>query len=661
MQKKIKDYIEYKEKFRKLVELERKEEMKFHKKEMEQLSPGQREAKGRALLDMKGKSQGRALEGFMIKFSRGEKLPGTEIGAGDLIMASKKDPLNPDNPTGTVCEMTNYSVTVAFNDRPPEFVTGRGVRLDLYVNDITFQRMLEAISSLQNKEKWKKILLGKTALALNSLPEITKIKDKKLNKYQLRAVKKSMAAKDLFLIHGPPGTGKTTTLIEIIRQHVKKGNKVLASAASNVAVDNLVEFLDKRGIKAVRIGHPARVTESLKKHTLDYRVGKRQKYRKAQKIRERVYKLKDKQKKKTFPSGKWRRGLSNEAIRELAEKGTGKRGISPDKMKSMSAWLKIQDKINGKMDKVTDLEDEAIEEVISTARVVCSTNSTAGSRRMSGRDFDVCLIDEATQATEPATLIPLLHAPKVIMAGDSKQLPPTILNQKAKEGGLEKTMFERLAQLYPENIKQLLGIQYRMNREIMEFSNKKFYGGRLKADSRVAGHVLKKIKDTDHLLQKICTPEKPVIFIDLPGKSREIIPPGSTSKMNKKEARYIYKIIKYLTDSGFKTENIGVISPYDAQIDLLTGKNPKNDLEISTVDGFQGREKKIIILSLVRSNKRGNLGFLTDMRRLNVSLTRARKKLIILGDSTTLSKDKNYRDLIEYVKRKSGYIKISED
>lgn len=656
-------YREYEEKYSCLVELEREKEMERHRKEIEQMTAKEREEEGRALLYMKGKHEGKALGGkHIVKFTRKGPLSENEISVGDLVMISKNQPLNPDNPTGTVTEKTHYSISVAFQDSPPGFTYGKNLRIDLYVNDITFQRMLDALDELEetdeHQEKLKRILLDQEDPLFTDQPE-PKYSSSELDESQKEAVKRSLEADNLFLVHGPPGTGKTTTLIEIIERHVEKGDKVLATADSNVAVDNMVDFLIEKGRKTVRVGHPARVTELLREHTLDYIVQGKEKYKKAQKFREKANELDEKQEKHTYPSGRWRRGLGNKAIKKLAKKGKGSRGIPPSKIKSMAKWIKLQDKIGDLIDKAFELEEEAVDEVIQESDVVVATNSTAGTELIKNEEFDVAVIDEATQATEPSCLIPIAHVDKVIMAGDHKQLPPTILSQEAKNKGLEKSLFERMLHLHGPDIKKMLHTQFRMNTDIMDFSSKEFYDGEIKAAPKVANHTLNIETQENDFIARICNPEQPVTFLDTTGKFKERTRKGSTSKENPKEAKLVEKIVKQVMDLGVEPEQVGVISPYDDQVDLLQTNIKTKGLEINTVDGFQGREKDVIILSFVRSNPRDEIGFLKDLRRLNVSITRARKKLIAIGDSNTLKQNETYSRLLEYFQRKGKSLEIT--
>ena len=648
------DYSSYEEKYSELVEMEREEEMERHRSEIEELSPEERQDKGRALLKMKGKDEGKGLgDNYIIKFSRNNELPEHEIGVGDLVMVSKNEPLNPDNPTGTVTEKTRYSLSVAFQGQPPDFVQGKNLRVDLYVNDITFQRMLDALEHFEvvtgKKMYLRGILLGDIEPRFNKEEEL-EVKNEKLDESQRRAVKRSLEAEDLFLIHGPPGTGKTTALIETIEQHVERDDKVLATADSNVAVDNMVDFLNEGGVSVVRVGHPARVTETLREHTLDHVVQGKQKYKTSQELWENVGEIGKKQDKETFPSGKWRRGMDNKKIKKLAKKDKGMRGVPPKKIKSMAKWIELQEKKNKLANKAKRLEQEAVDEVLDSVDVVCATNSTSGSELMEKRNFDVAVIDEATQATEPSCLIPMKHANKAIMAGDHKQLPPTILNQEAKEKGLEETLFERMIEAHGSGIKEMLEKQYRMNTDIMNFSSEEFYGGELEADETVADHKLEITGNpSNERLERVFDPENVAVFLDSKGEWEESSREGSTSKENKKEAKMVEEIVRECMNLGIAPEDIGVISPYDDQVDLLNQKLDIEGLEIKTVDGFQGRQKDVVVLSFVRSNENGNIGFLKDLRRLNVSITRARKKLIMVGDSTTLIEHPTYERLLDYV------------
>ena len=661
----------YVSKYRELVQIEREEEMERHEREIRTTSGHEREKMGRALLHMRGKDAGEDLGGKkMVKFSRnrkGEELPETEITVGDLVTLSKNDPTRDDNPTGTVAEKTNYSITVAFEPPTDGFIFQKGLRADLYVNDITYQRTLEALEKLpfhRDKSQAKK-LIG--LLPVDEVePGDFDPADDKLDSSQSRAVRRAVNADSFFCIHGPPGTGKTTTLSSVIEELVSRDVSVLATAASNTAVDNMVEFLAEKDLEVVRVGHPARITPFLREVSLDYRVQKNPKYKKSRDLREEAQELQDEQDSYQFPSGRYRRGMSATQIHQLAEKGSGSRGVSRDKIQEMSTWLKLQEEIDRLYERSKELEDEAIDEVIASSDVVCTTNSTSGSELMENRSFDVTVIDEATQATEPSCLIPINKSERAIFAGDHKQLPPTILAEEAKKE-LQVTAFEKLVSREGDKLREMLLTQFRMHRKIMHFSNERFYEGKLKANSSVANHSLAdlgldsgKLEDSKEPIAQALVPDPPVVFLDtadLDGGERQR--PGSTSRENRTESEIVAKVASPLLDS-LEPREIGVISPYDDQVDLLRSRLGEEELEVKTVDGFQGREKEVIIISFVRSNPENQLGFLTDERRLNVSLTRARRKLIMVGDSGTLSSHGTYESLLDLVRQHGNFLKLSK-
>ena len=655
--------------FSALVELEREEQMRLHEEEMKRLSGRQREEKGRAFIKMRGKSQGLGLGGkHMVRFTKqdGTKLSESEIEVGDLVLVSKPGtaPWDEGNPTGTVAEKTSYSIVVAFDDAPPGFVFRKDVRIDLFVNDVTFQRMKDALKAFKRLPEWRRAkLLGKTEPEFNAgdgdeLEEL-EFFNESLNNSQREAVRKSLAARDFFLIHGPPGTGKTITCVEVISQLVSRGYRVLATADSNIAVDNLVERLDKAGLNVVRIGHPARVIPALRRRSIDYLVQDDPDYRKAQELREKAYAIKERMERFTFPAMRWRRGLSDDAILRLANEGKTTRGIPKKKIEGMKRWIELKKNVDALFSDARALEDKAVKRILRNAAVICVTNSTAGSELLGGEKFDFAVIDEATQSTEPSSLIPVLKAKRFIMAGDHKQLPPTVLNEEAMRGGLGRSMFERLLALYGDKIRVMLEVQYRMNEEIAEFPNNEFYEGRLKADERVRRQTIADLVPSITKLEFILG-EKPFVFIDTAYSAgfEERMRRGSTSRENEGEARLVKFIVERLLDAGARAEDIAVISPYDDQVALIRMMLRVEGLEIKTVDGFQGREKEVVIVSFVRSNKSGDIGFLGDLRRLNVSITRAKRKLILIGDSQTLGSERCYRRLIALAKSRGGYKRV---
>ncbi|WP_457741462.1 IGHMBP2 family helicase [Thermococcus sp.] len=641
-----------------LVEMERRAEIEVMRAEMRRLSGREREKVGRAVLGLNGKVVGEELGYFLVKYGREREIK-TEISVGDLVVVSKRDPLKSDL-VGTVVEKGRRFVTVAL-ETVPEWAL-KGVRVDLYANDITFKRWLENLEAL--RESGRKAL--ELYLGLREPEESVEVEftpfDKSLNVSQRRAIARALGSPDFFLIHGPFGTGKTRTLAELIRQEVERGNKVLATAESNVAVDNLVERLVDSGLRVVRIGHPSRVSKSLHETTLAYLMTQHELYGELRELRVIGENLKEKRDTFTKPAPKYRRGLTDKQILRLAEKGIGVRGVPARIIREMAQWLKINEQVQKTFEDAKKLEERIARDIIREADVVLTTNASAGLDVVDYGSYDVAIIDEATQATIPSVLIPINRARRFVLAGDHKQLPPTILSGKAKE--LSKTLFERLIERYPEK-SEMLTVQYRMNERLMEFPSREFYGGKVVADWSVKNITLAdfgvKSPARDDPWAEVLKPENVLVFIDTLKLEDHFERQryGSESRENPLEAKLVKETVEGLLELGVKPEWIGVITPYDDQRDLISSLLPE-EVEIKTVDGYQGREKEVIILSFVRSNRRGELGFLKDLRRLNVSLTRAKRKLIMIGDSSTLSAHPTYKRLVEFVKERETVVNANE-
>ncbi|MFO8100194.1 MAG: IGHMBP2 family helicase, partial [Salinibacter sp.] len=370
----------------------------------------------------------------------------------------------------------------------------------------------------------------------------------------------------------------------------------------------------------------------------------------------------------TVPSGRWRRGMSDEKIRSLAESGRGSRGVPAQKIKEMAEWLDLRERAGQLFDEAERLEQAAVDEVLDAADVVCTTNSAAGSDRMGDRTFDTLVIDEATQATAPSCWIPMTHAERAILVGDHKQLPPTIQNEEAARQGLRYTLFERLAKHHetdpdaPGTIRSLLRTQYRMHEAIMGFSSRRFYDGRLRAADAVRTHTLADRGVTPDALSgpeaEILDPAAPLVFVDTtaldaPERQRQ----GSHSRENPREAELVTRLAQALLGAGLDPSQIAVIAPYDDQVDRLDGALDVDGLEVDTVDGFQGREKEVVLVSLVRSNDRGAIGFLNEPRRFNVALTRARRKAVVVGDASTVAAGDVFNAFIQYAEQEGRIVR----
>ncbi len=666
--KKIKfsSVMEYCSYFKELVEMERKAEMEFHKKEIKTVSGEEREKRGRALINMKAYYKGYSLMKPLYVFKKydNSKIPDNEMNVGDVVLISRRNPLKKSF-SGVICEKTRGYVVISLQEQLPKSWKKYLLRLDLYCNDITFQRMFSALDDLKSGKSCFNVslLLGIKTYKNNEKKKNEKsltFVNKSLNKNQRKCVEESLVSKDLFLIHGPPGTGKTSTCVEIILQLVLQGNKVLACADSNIAVDNIVERLAGK-VNVVRLGHPARISEKSKNYFLDKIIEESSINEEINEINKRIEEIKSKRDTLTMPSMKNRRGLKKEQIFKLARKGKSCRGIPSKKIKEMALWLTYNEMIKDLIKRKEKILKNEINKILREADVICTTNSGAYSEYLENMRFDVVVIDEATQATEPSCLMPLNKAPKVILAGDHKQLPPTVLNQECREE-LSFTMFERFMEIYGTEKSRMLEVQYRMNKKIMEFPNKKFYNNRLKAHKSVKNITILdlvtiKNKKTKNNLHNFIFSKTPINFFDVSGKERKKA--DSKSLFNIEEAETIIEIIKSILDAGIKKELIGVITPYKDQEILLKEMINNKDLEIHTVDGFQGREKEIIIISFVRGNEEGNIGFLNDERRFNVAITRAKRKLILVGNKNTLKKrNKLFKEYVNYLRKNNFITKI---
>jgi predicted DNA helicase len=523
--------------------------------------------------------------------------------------------------------------------------------------------METALKVVPQREEWIELLLGLQAPAFDDPTGIDiAFYNEQLNASQQEAVRKALAARQAFMLHGPPGTGKTTTLVELIRQEVERASFILAATDSNVAVDNLVEKLARAGLKVLRMGHPARVNENLIEYALDHVIMDHPSFMQAQQYYREIDRMKEDQQEYDRPTGQNRRGLTDKQILDAAKKRQSPRGIPADKLQSMARWLRLQRRINDYFDQAKALTQEATVDLLADTQVVCATHATAGSEVLrdglfyANRRVDLVVVDEASQAMEPTSLISLVYGRRFVMAGDDRQLPPTVLSDRARPV-LQLTLFERLRQCYDPGISHMLRIQYRMHEAIMAFSNERFYGGKLAAHPSVKRHTLAGLLPQGgtpevplgETLEQAVAPEHPVVFLDTETMDEpwEQQRPGAFSRENLAEVALVSEVFAALQVMGLETHQVGIISPYDHQVDRLKGRLGGDErLEIKTVDGFQGREKEAIVLSLVRANETGEIGFLKDLRRLNVAVTRARRKLIIIGHGPTLRQHEAYDALL---------------
>ena len=631
----------------KLVNYERDAEIELMRFEIAHMSGQKREELGRAINKVKGKYVGEELGLKIVQFGRSEIID-TEISVGDMVLVSTANPLSSDF-TGTVTEKGARFIKVAFDKRIPRWVVKKKVRLDLYANDITFRRMEDNLKhlSLKGKNALEYMLSDRNPKKNKPVPYIDYI-DQNLNESQKKAIENALSCENFYLIHGPFGTGKTRTLVELISQETRQNHKVLATAESNAAVDNILErLMENKKLNLTRLGHPQRVSKHNISQTLAYKVENHKLNKKISKIHKKIDNLIEKRKVYTKPTPQYRRGYGDYDILFNASKGKGGRGISAEKMKSMAKWIEYNQEIDELHDEIKRVENKMIRDIIETSDVILSTNSSAALESIARTKFDVAIIDEASQATIPSVLIPIAKAHRFILAGDHKQLPPTIISDKAQ--GLEKTLFEELIRIYPFK-SQLLNIQYRMNSLLMKFPNSEFYNNNLKSDSSVDDIDINDIINSNDK-------EDAMLFIDTSNIDDigEKHLKDSKSIINQLEADIAVKFANDYLKLGLEETDIGIISPYADQVKIIQDRTP---VEVKTVDGFQGREKEIIIISTVRSNEDGNIGFLRDLRRLNVAITRAKRKLIIIGNINTLESNQTYARLIEFAKENNVLVRL---
>ena len=627
----MKKYIE---KLVKLINYERDAEINLMINEIKKMSAYEREKIGRAVNGVKGKRLGKELGLTIVQYGRSKSID-TEISVNDIVLISTDNPLK-SQLTGTVTEKGARYIKVAFDKKVPKWALKKKVRLDLYVNDVTFRRMTDNLKNLSLKGKNAlEYHLNQKNPSNNSYEHYIEYIDETLNPSQKTAVQKALSTPDFFLIHGPFGTGKTRTLVELIFQETRQNRKVLAAAESNTAVDNLLErVVTNKKINVTRLGHPQRVSKENIQYTLAYKFEQHPLNSNIESYYNVADEYIEERKYFTKPTPQHRRGMSDNQILQYANKGKSSRGVNSDTIKSMARWIEYNNQINEFYDKIKKLETKIIDEIIEDSDVIVSTNSSAALESIEHTKFDVVVVDEASQTTIPSVLIPIAKAHRFILAGDHKQLPPTILSDEAYE--LQDTLFESLIEKYSHK-SVLLNVQYRMNEELMKFPNREFYDNKLESDDSIKNICLNDI---------IADDESVLSFIDtsLMENNEESRLNDSKSRINKLEADLCIQLVNKYVEKGVKEEDIGIISPYADQVKII---EDKTSVEVKTVDGFQGREKEIIIISTVRSNDKGELGFLNDLRRLNVAITRAKRKLIIIGNKDTLSYNRTYQKLVK--------------
>ena len=559
---------------------------------------------------------------------------------------------------GIVSQFNSKKIVIAFDEEIEEETLPKNICMVQLVNQVTYDRIKNGLEKLQQMDINEKCLplvnvlfeifeptFNESSEKLNYIKNLTFFNEE-LNESQKDAIRFALKVNEIGLIHGPPGTGKTTTIVEVILQLVKLGNKVLVVAPSNIAVDNIGEKLIKYKNQfssknsninleydLCRIGHPARLLPSVIDNCLDTKVENSDNTAFVKKVKREMDKIK--------------RELQKVDYKEKEKK------------------FQLKQELKDKREDIKGSYRNTVFDIYRKANIILSTCVSSGENYLNiaiskENPFDYVIIDECAQATECLCWIPILQGKKVILAGDHLQLPPTIKSKNA-EYVLSYTLFDRMISTYGDKVTRLLDTQYRMNENIMKFSSIELYEDKLIADKTVKDHTLKDLisdryKQDKDLLEEIsssdefCIFDKPLILLNTSGLDFfETRDTETLSSFNVAECDLCKRMVDYLRDK-LKVDNkdIGIITPYSAQVASLCNKIPYDEykgLEISTVDGFQGREKEIIILSLVRSNQKHQVGFLSDKRRLNVAITRPRRMLIVIGDIDTITNDEGSNNL----------------
>lgn len=551
---------------------------------------------------------------------------------GSSVVLFSNHDAKEDRLEGTITHQTGNKMKISFRvDELPDWSRDGKLGVDLLFDNNSYDEMQNALkqaSNLADHHSENKLISILTQGEKPSFQNEEKFFiPNKLNESQQQAVYKIVTANHLAIVHGPPGTGKTTTLVHAIKSLTKHyDQKILVVAPSNTAVDLLTEKLAAEGLNVIRIGNPARVSDRLLASTLEHKMA-------------------------DHPDMKSVKSLKKQAneFKNMAHKY--KRSFGKAERDQRKALFDEAHKIGKEVEKT---EQYIMDNLFSKAQVITATLVGANHYTVRNLKYNTVVIDEAGQALEPACWIPILKAEKVVLAGDHFQLSPTIKSSEAGRNGLSKTLLEKSVSLHPESV-VLLNEQYRMHESIMGYSSQVFYNSQLHAHHAVARHL-------------VFADDQPLAFIDTAGCSFDEKLDG-TSTTNPDEATFLVTHLSALIQELESKEtivdfpSIAIVSPYKQQVQILKMLVEENELlmahqdkiSVNTIDSFQGQERDIVYISLTRSNADGSIGFLADTRRMNVAMTRARKKLVVIGDSATLSKAKFYADFITYAEKLNAY------
>ena len=633
------------QRLRDLVQLEREEERRLHLEVIQAMPLVKRVKKGYSWypLQVTGGSYGIGGRPTVTVEREGDEAHQFRAGTSVNLMTTQPAANGPNRAGVIKYVKKNRMEIVLGGEDLPDWLQSGGVGVDLMFDERTYVEMDRALVTLQEAQgnriaELRDVIQGSRPAEYNPVAAADVAHIAHLNDSQRAAVAHALGARHVGLIHGPPGTGKTTTLVATVAEIVKTEHRVLFCTPSNTAADLVTLRLADRGLHVVRTGNISRVEDDVMRHTLDIQIQGHPDTAQVKKLRKEAADL-----------------------RRKAHKLRGReKGLAFRDAGRLNTWAR-------------QLEDRTLDHLLDTAQVVVCTLVGAAAGILSRHEFQTCIIDEAAQALEPATWIPILKSQRVLLAGDPFQLPPTVKSKQAEKGGFSVTLLEkclvdtagagprppapqggggRLRDLPLEHV--LLQVQYRMNEPIMGFSNEIFYGGQLRAAELVAKRSLPGVPLAES-----------VVFLDTAGTGfEEKLHPQFKSRYNEGEIDILIEHLlelRSLTPPEDQLPTVAVITPYREQViraeDRIEAEPRLRDFSITvnTVDGFQGRERDVVYLSLVRSNARGEIGFLSDYRRMNVALTRARKYLIVVGDSATVGQDKFFAGFLSYVEGAGRY------
>jgi ATP-dependent RNA/DNA helicase IGHMBP2 len=644
-----------------LIKLERQADLEYYRQKVLLRSLHQRTQEGTTWYPVKLKRDYIGTgERLIIEVERSNHLDqphAFQSGKSVTVFSNASGKPEKEHINGVINYVRDNTMVVTLNgDELPDWIEDGLLGIDVMFDEMSYREMEFALKEVMKAEnnrvaELREILLGTERSVRKDSPigmseergarskELEENLDARidpvslLNESQREAFNKVLETADVAFIHGPPGTGKTTTLVQTITATVRAEKQVLVCAPSNAAVDLLADKLSEQGLDVLRIGHPARVTEQSLSKTMDSRIAAHSNYPELRELRKKMERIKS-----TAFKYKRQYGYHERTERKLL--------LQEAKMLKADADM---------------LEFYIINDLLQNSNAICCTLVGASHPTLRGKRFKTAFIDEAGQALEPASWIPILRSARVIFAGDHLQLPPTIKSAEAARSGLAETLFEKGIKRQP-HMSSMLQVQYRMHEDIMRFPSRYFYKDELIAHESVRKELLR-------------PNQPPVEFIDTAGGGHtEAQDPETLSRFNEEEAQLLIRQVETLIEEVGLEEwlqqriTMAIITPYRAQVDYLHKLaeasailEPLHTLvSINTVDAFQGQERDVIAISFVRSNDRGEVGFLNDIRRTNVAMTRAKKKLIMIGDSATLGSHPFYLELIDFVQTEGFYKSVFE-